>query len=96
MEFLVWIIDQGPDEEHFKAGDVIDYQPNGSFWGKAIEAGDHPGWRIIRADVPQTMADASVSKAPKSPRQRDWRLNLALIPSDIVSAADFTKALVKK
>jgi hypothetical protein len=90
MEFLFPVVDQAAAVDAFKAGDIIDYHPDGWPWTQRELT--NPNWRIVRVDVLQSTVDAFMStlvpQAGAKGRQREYQLVLASLPnpSDYVGA----------
>ena len=70
MEFLIRVVDKGPDVMHTKAGHVIVTMPDGHPWTKAEL--ENPEWRIVR--VPLVRVEAESFTAPdRDPNTRIGR-----------------------
>jgi hypothetical protein len=67
MELLIFVADNG----RWKAGDVVVACPDGHEWGREELA--NPEWRVVRADIIQTMADVLAM-------DKGYRVNLPAIP----------------
>lgn len=82
MILVYWVEDQGPNAEHFKAGDVIGFVPD-THQFSPLEL-QFPSWRMMKVPLTQTECEALVSQptrsenAPKGSTQplRAYRFNI--------------------
>lgn len=82
MELLICIQGNG---NAVLPGHVIDAQPDGWQWSPAER--EHPGWRIVRADITQVEADSlKVSSGSKS------RVRLDDLPNVLTRADLYARA----
>lgn len=90
MEFILWVADKNPGQtpgvrgfEDYRNGQVITCKPDGWAWSK-LEL-NHPNWRIVRADVHNTHAQAMLAHQ-SGDHQKEW-LKLRKYHIDITNAA---------
>lgn len=81
MEALIRIVDKGTAEDCSKAGDVIAICPDGWAWSTAELT--NPDWRIVRANVLQSQADALLSQSNNASvrRRREWSIDFSKLPN---------------